>query len=199
MLLIGLTGGIASGKSTVAKLLAEKGARVIDADAIGKQLYEPGGPARDEVKDRFGTTDRKELAEKVFSDPEALADLNAITHPKIMEEVSRRIAEVSDDDAVVVLDAALLIEFIQGRKEGLGLDAIVVVAADVEQQMARMLDDRGMTEPEARARIDAQTTTEEKMAVADFIVDNRGSREDTRKAVETLWRELKDMLTAESS
>ena len=198
MILIGLTGGIASGKSTVAALLVTKGARVIDADLIAREVLAPTGPAFDAVVERFGrevltdsgTIDRSRLAASVFGDPAARRELEAITHPEIYREIVRMIEESRDGEDVVVLDAALLVETMGDRGEGLGLDALVVVASNVEDQIERMISERSMSEEQARARMSAQAPQERKLAVADYILDNRGALPVLKKSVDLLWEDL---------
>ena len=199
MILIGLTGGIASGKTTVAGLLKQRGATIIDADRIGHEVMAPGGPAYDEVIERFGkeilgpdgTVDRKRLGAIVFSDPSALADHVAITHPHIVKEILNRIDAERSRDGLVVVDAALLVEGLAAdRGKSMGLDALVVVSADVEEQIRRMIDHRDLQEDAARSRISSQAAPEKKLAAADYVIDNRGSIEDLERSVETLWQDL---------
>lgn len=199
MILIGLTGGIASGKTTVAGLLKQRGATIIDADRIGHEVMNPGGPAYDEVVERFGkeilapdeTVDRKKLGAIVFSDPSALADHVAITHPHIVKEIFTRIDAERSRDGLVVVDAALLVEGLASdRGKSMGLDALVVVSADVEEQIKRMIDHRDLEEDSARSRISSQAAPEKKLAAADYVIDNRGSLEDLERSVETLWQDL---------
>ena len=199
MILIGLTGGIASGKTTVAELLKQRGATIIDADRIGHEVMAPGGPAYDEVVERFGneilgpdgTVDRKKLGSIVFSDPSALADHVAITHPHIVKEIFTRIDAERSRDGLVVVDAALLVEGLAAdRGKSMGLDALVVVSADVEEQIRRMIDHRDLQEEAARSRISSQAAPEKKLAAADYVIDNRGSMEDLERSVETLWQDL---------
>lgn len=199
MILIGLTGGIASGKTTVAGLLKQRGATIIDADRIGHEVMAPGGPAYDEVVERFGkeilgpdgTVDRKRLGAIVFSDPSDLADHVAITHPHIVKEIFNRIDAERSRDGLVVVDAALLVEGLAAdRGKSMGLDALVVVSADVEEQIRRMIDHRDLEEGAARSRISSQAAPEKKLAAADYVIDNRGSIEDLERSVETLWQDL---------
>lgn len=199
MILVGLTGGIASGKSTVARFLEAKGALVIDADTIGHEVMAPGGPAFDRVVERFGEEilssnggiDRSKLGPIVFSDPQALADHTAITHPHIVDEILRRIEASRAGDRVVVVDAALLVEGLaKDRGKELGLDALVVVSTDVEEQIRRMIDERGMEKPAAKSRIGSQAPPEKKLAAADYVIDNRGSIDDLQKSVDVLWGDL---------
>lgn len=199
MILIGLTGGIASGKTTVAGFLKQRGATIIDADRIGHEVMARGGPTYDEVVERFGkeilapdgTVDRKKLGAIVFSDPSALADHVAITHPHIVREIFSRIDSERSRDGLVVVDAALLVEGLAAdRGKSMGLDALVVVSADVEEQIRRMIDHRDLQEDAARSRISSQAAPEKKLAAADYVIDNRGSLEDLERSVETLWQDL---------
>lgn len=198
MIFIGLTGGIGSGKSTVARLLEAKGAEIIDADILGHEVQVPGEPAYEALIRRFGpdivgangSVDRAKLGRIVFEDPAALVDLNAIVHPEIYKRIIARIDELKDSNRVVVLDAALLVETLTDRRSSIGLDALVVVAANPEDQTTRIIEDRGMSRQDAEARISAQAPQGIKLAAADYVVDNRGSMEDLEKSVETLWEEL---------
>lgn len=199
MILIGLTGGIASGKSTVARSLAARGAVVIDADAIGHAVIAPGGVAAQDVIAEFGpeilgtdgSIDRTKLAAIVFADSAERARLEAISHPAIYREISRLIEEQSASDSLVVLDAPLLVETLTDRGRSLGLDALVVVNSWPADQIERMMADRGMTTEDAEARIAAQTTAESRLALADYVIDNRGSFEELETAVGLLWDDLR--------
>ena len=193
MLVVGLTGGIGSGKSTVSALLAERGAVVVDADAIVRELQQPGTPVFRAIVERFGdevvaadgTLDRGAVAGRVFSDRESLAALNAIVHPAVGEEIRRRIAEQADTDRVVVLDVPLLVE-------GRGYDTAAVIVVDVPQETAvqRVVEHRGMDEADARARMANQASREERLARADLVVDNSGTPEDLRQEVDRVWEEI---------
>lgn len=199
MILIGLTGGIASGKSTVARLLEKKGAAIIDADVLGHQVLEPGGPPYEKVVERFGDVvltpdgriDRTKLGEIVFGDPQARADLNAITHPEIYRAIVKSIEDFRTTGRVVVLDVALLVETLTDRGKRLGLKALVVVAANPSEQIERLARDRKMTTEQATARIRAQAPNASKMAAADYVIDNRGTFENLERSVDALW----DLLT----
>ncbi len=198
MILIGLTGGIASGKSTVARLLRERGAAVIDADVIAEEVRRPGGEGFDAIVARFGPEiladngeiDRRKLGARVFRDDEARLSLQAITHPLIYAEIVDQIKDLAGTHEMVVVDAALLVETLPDRGRALGLDALVVVAADSDVQLDRLARDRGMTSQDAALRIAAQAPIEKKLAVADYIIDNRGSLEDLEDSVDLLWNEL---------
>ena len=198
MLRVGLTGGLASGKSTVAAMFRRRGALHLDADAIAHELIAPGGRAEDEVLARFGSTilgpdgaiDRGSLGAIVFSDPRALADLNAIVHPKVREEIARRLAREAASASpapVAIVDVPLLVESGMDRE----LDAVVVVTCPPETQVARAVA-RGMTEAEARRRIAAQAPLSVKLAAADEIIDNGGTLEATEAQVAAAWVRLVD-------
>jgi len=193
--LIGLTGGIASGKSLVAKRLAELGAVHIDADVLAREAVAPGSPGLARVAETFGAAviaddgslDRSALGAIVFADDERRAALNAIVHPEVWRLGSERIsaARAEDPDAIVVYDVPLLVEN-RGRRP-MTFDEIVVVHAPAEERVRRMVEDRGMTEAEARSRIAAQASDAERLAVADTVIDNSGSIEDTIAQVDALW------------
>lgn len=197
MILVGLTGGIGSGKSTVSALLAARGATVIDADAITRELQAPGQPVLVAIVERFGpgvlagdgTLDRQALADLVFGPDggDALADLNAIVHPAVGAEIARRLEEASRGDGVVVLDVPLLVE--SGRDD---MAALVVVDVDPEVALARLVEQRGMRAEDARARMARQATREERRARADVVLDNSGTREALEAQVDALWARLTD-------
>lgn len=184
MLRVGLTGGLASGKSTVAGFFRELGAFHVDADAIAHALTAPGGGAHPQVVARFGTADRKAIAATVFGDARARADLNAIVHPLIREEIARTLERERPE--IALIDAALLVE--TGMHEA--YDALVVVSCSPETQLARAVA-RGMTEDQAKARIAAQAPLEDKVAQADFVIDTDTSLHDTRAQVRDVWETLK--------
>ena len=191
MLLVGLTGGIGSGKSTAARMLRERGAVVFDADVLAREAVAPGSDGHRAVVERFGADvlapggelDREALASVVFADPAARRDLEAIVHP----EVRRLFAEGSevyrDTDRVVVLSAPLLVE--TGMHSA--FDVLVVVAVPVSVQVERLMRDRGMSEASVRARIDAQAPLEDKAAVADILLDNEGSPEELARQIDRIW------------
>ena len=193
MRVIGLTGGIGSGKSTVSALLAARGAVIVDADAITKELQQPGLPVFDAMVERFGpgivaadgTLDRQAVADIVFNDPEALADLNHIVHPAVGEETTRRILEQADTDNLVVLDIPLLVEN-AGKRPVAG---VIVVDLDPEVAIRRLVA-RGLREEDARARIARQATREERRAMADVVLDNSGTLEDLAAEIERKWPEI---------
>lgn len=185
MLVVGLTGGIGSGKSTVSAMLAERGAVVVDADRIARDVVEPGGSVHDALLARFGTTDRPAIASIVFDDPGARADLNAIVHPAVGAEIVRRLAGHAGTDHVVVIDIPLLVE-----TEGRGrypMAGVVVVDAPVDAAVRRLVEQRGMEEADVRARVAAQATREQRLAAADFVVDNRGTLDELRAEVDRCW------------
>jgi dephospho-CoA kinase len=194
-LVIGLTGGIGAGKSTVAGLLAWRGAAVIDVDELGREVLASGGAARDGVIARFGQAvvgvdgeiDRAALAATVFADDRALADLTSISHPAINALLADRLAELDRARArVVVLDMAVLVESQLGR----GLyDTVVVVEAPWSLRLRRLLT-RGISEQEAVARRDAQATDGERRAAADFVIENSGDLEALDAEVDSLWAKL---------
>jgi len=192
MLRIGLTGGIGSGKSTAAARFAELGALVIDADAIAREVVEPGTPGLSAVVSRFGSEilspdgslDRPALARLVFADAEALAALNAIVHPLVAERRAELMA-VAGPDAVVVSDVPLLVE------NGMAgdFDAVVVVEAPLDQRLARLAA-RGLAAEEARARMARQASDEQRRAVATVLLDNSGSQPELARQVDAAWQRL---------
>lgn len=193
MEVIGLTGGIGTGKSTVAAMLQRLGAAVIDADEAARAVVEPGTPGLEEVVREFGPEiapdgrlDRRRLADRVFNDPEALARLNAITHPLVREWMAAKTLAAFEAGAVVVVqDVPLLFE---NNLERL-FRGVILVYAPAEEQVRRLAG-RGMREDDARARIAAQLPIEEKRRRATWLVDNSGSIEKTRRQVERLWTEI---------
>lgn len=196
MPLIALTGGIASGKSTIARRLESLGAVVVDADQIVRDVQSPESPVLreiatafgDEVLDSAGALDRAVLGARVFSDPEALARLNGIVHPAVRRESQRRfeVAFAEDPHAVVVYDVPLLVE---ARVDD-PWDTIVVAHAPAEERLRRLIELRGMEPREAQNRIDAQVADEKRLAIADVVVDTAGSLEHTEQQVDALWQRL---------
>ncbi|MFB7914920.1 dephospho-CoA kinase [Streptomyces sp. NPDC056061] len=193
MLKVGLTGGIGAGKSEVSRLLVGHGAVLIDADRIAREVVEPGTPGLAAVVDAFGADvltadgalDRPKLGSIVFSDPDRLAVLNAIVHPLVGAR-SAELEQAAGEDAIVVHDVPLLTE------NGLAplYDLVVVVDAGPRTQLDRLVRLRGMTEPEARARMSAQATREERRAVADLVIDNDGPLAELEPQVRAVWSEL---------
>ncbi|MFE1509915.1 dephospho-CoA kinase [Streptomyces sp. DSM 116494] len=193
MLTVGLTGGIGAGKSEVSRLLAERGAVLIDADRIAREVVEPGTPGLRAVVDAFGeeilaedgSLDRPRLGSVVFSDPERLAVLNSIVHPLVGAR-SRELEEAAAEDAVVVHDVPLLTE------NGLAplYDLVIVVDASPETQLDRLVGRRGMTEEDARARMAAQATREQRRAIADIVIDNDVPLDELARRVQDVWSEL---------
>ena len=193
MLLIGLTGGIGSGKSSVSALLAQKGAVIVDADAITRELQQPGTEVFVAMVERFGngivapdgSLDRQAAADIVFSDPEALVDLNKIVHQAVGVEIARRLAEEAGSDHLVVLDVPLLVE--SGREDMAGL---VVVDVDPEVAVRRLVEQRGMREDDVRARMARQASRTDRLAKADVVIDNSGTLADLEVAVDDAWPRL---------
>jgi dephospho-CoA kinase len=190
VILVGLTGGIGSGKSTISSLLEGKGAIIIDADAIVREVQLPGSAVLTELVAKFGagvlaadgSLDRQAVANIVFTDPEALKALNAIVHPAVGKEMNRRMIEQRTTDHVVILDIPLLTE---NPREG--LQGKIVVDVPVEVQVERLVKYRGFDEADARARISRQATREQRLATADFVVDNSGDLADLQPQIDKLW------------
>jgi dephospho-CoA kinase len=202
VLLVGLTGGIGSGKSTVSAMLAERGAEIIDADHIAREVVMPGTAAWCKIRDHFGpgvlfsdgSIDRQALADIVFGDPGKLALLNEITHPAIFQRMADRLEAARDRDVIVVLDAALLIETGLARR----VDVLVVTHSPKEIQTER-LTANGMPAEHADARIASQLAPEERLARADIVIDNSGSLEDLGRQVDEVWKELERLLAEQTS
>ncbi|GDX26818.1 dephospho-CoA kinase [Actinomycetes bacterium] len=190
MILVGLTGGIGSGKSTVSGLLQARGAIIIDADAIVREVQQPGSPVLAELAQKFGpdvlaedgSLDRQAVANIVFTDPDALKSLNAIVHPAVGREMNQRMIAQRASNNVVVLDIPLLTE---NPREG--LQGRIVVDIPVELQVQRLTSFRGFDEADARARISRQATRQERLDKADFVVDNSGGLEDLIPQIDLLW------------
>lgn len=193
MLTVGLTGGIGAGKSEVSRLLAECGAVLIDADRIAREVVEPGTPGHAAVVEAFGedilaedgSLDRPRLGAIVFNDPEKLATLNSIVHPLVGAR-SRELEEAAPEDAVVVHDVPLLTE------NGLAplYDVVIVVDASPETQLDRLVRLRGMSEEDARARMAAQATREQRRAIADIVIDNDVPLDELERRVKEVWADL---------
>lgn len=202
MLKVGLTGGIGAGKSAVSALLAERGAVVIDADKIAREVVEPGTPGLAAVVAEFGEDvllpsgglDREKVGRIVFNDPDRLAALNAIVHPLVGERM-QELMDAAPDDAVVVYDVPLLVE------NGLAsmYDEVVVVDAPEEVQVERLVEHRGMTEEDARARMANQASREERRAVATHVIDNSGTLDDLKAQVDALWETLTERAAAKKN
>lgn len=190
-MLIGLTGGIGSGKSTVASGLAERGAMVLDADRIAREVVEPGTPGLAAVVERFGAgmldatgaIDRAALASVVFADPNARRDLEAIVHPAVGEEIARRVS-AAPPGAIIVVDVPLLVEV-----EARTYDLIVVVEAETATRLARLVD-RGMNRADAQARIAAQVSDAQRRTVADVVIDNNGDNAALTAQLDALWNRI---------
>jgi dephospho-CoA kinase len=196
VILVGLTGGIGAGKSSVSTLLAARGAVIVDADAITRELQAPGSPVLAAIADRFGAAmvaadgslDRAALAGVVFGDADALAALNKIVHPAVRHEMDRRIDDEVSTDHVVVLDIPLLAE-----NPRAGLAATIVVDCPVEVAIERLVRHRGFTEDDARARVARQASRETRLALATRVVDNSGGHADLERQVDDLWRWLRTL------
>jgi dephospho-CoA kinase len=198
MLRVGLTGGIGSGKSTVSARLAELGAVILDADKAARAVVEPGTPGLAAITAAFGdgvlaadgSLDRAKLAGIVFADEAALARLNAITHPLIhawIAAAEQAAIRARGDDVVLVHDVALLAEWGRAKE----FDLVIVVDVPAETQLERLTGPRGMAEDQARARMAAQATREQRLAVADIVIDNSGTREDLDRRIAEVWAELR--------
>ncbi|MFA5787527.1 MAG: dephospho-CoA kinase [Actinomycetota bacterium] len=200
MLLVGLTGGIASGKSTVSCLLAEKGAEIVDADRIARQVVMPGTRAWSKIVDHFGkdvlfedgSIDRAALADRVFGERAKLSLLNEITHPEIMKAIAERLEILAGRDEVVVLDAPLLVDL----GAGAACDLVVVVTAEADRQVERLERDRGMESGQARSRIASQIDARQREDAADIVIHNDGTLEELQAKVEALWCGLQARLAA---
>jgi dephospho-CoA kinase len=198
MLIVGLTGGIASGKSLVSRVFRDLGASLIDADRIVHELLAPGQEAGKEVAEHFGrdvllpdgSIDRRKLGEIVFNDQEQRAWLNACLHPRVFQVYTAQVKRLgrAAPDAIVVFDAALLIETGFHRK----MDRTVVVYADRDQQVRRLGERDRLTPQQAVVRIDSQMPLAEKLALADYVIDNRGTREETERSAREVFAKLQE-------
>ena len=194
MLVAGLTGGIGSGKSTVASLLSARGAVVLDADQLARDVVAVGTPGHRAVVDRFGpgvvagdgALDRAALAGVVFDDLAALADLNAIVHPAVRAAIADRLAELEGTTEVVILEIPLLVE--SGRSYG--ASTVIVVDCPEDVALRRLVEGRGMAEDDARRRMAAQASRADRRARADIVVDNSGSRAALERQVDQVWGQL---------
>jgi dephospho-CoA kinase len=197
MLVIGLTGGVASGKTTVSEVLREEGATLIDADQIARELVQPQTPVWQElvrafgngILDRDGSIHRQKLASLIFSNPRQRSLLNRILHPRIKEEIGRRLKGIQqkDPEAIVVIDAPLLIET-GGHRE---MDKVIVVVCTETQQIERLRRRNQLSEEQARAMLSSQMSLEEKTTVADYVICNEGFPEETRQNARDVFKELK--------
>jgi dephospho-CoA kinase len=193
--LIGLTGGIASGKSVVAKRLAEHGAVHVDADALAREVVEPGTPALERIAQEFGpgviaadgSLDRAALGAIIFTDPEKRSTLNAITHPAVWQRARELFDEAvgADPNAVIVYDVPLLVEASQDRP--IRFDLVVVVHASRGTRLSRLVELRGMTRAEAEHRLNSQASDTERLAIADVVVDSDGELAETLRQADELW------------
>jgi len=194
VLVLGLTGGIGSGKSTVSALLEAKGAVIIDADRIVRELQQPGEPVFDAMVDAFGdgivaadgTLDRQAVADLVFGDEEKLVELNGIVHPAVGVRMAEQLAALADIDAVVILDVPLLVEG-KGMYDTAGT---IVVDVDPDLAVQRLVEHRGFTEADARARMARQSSREDRLAKADVVIDNSGAVADLGPQVDELWARI---------
>ena len=199
MIVVGLTGGIGSGKSTVAQLLGRRGAVIIDADTIVHELQQPGAPLLDQLAERFGreiitaggALDRAKLAGLVFGDEQAVNDINAIVHPAVRSEIARRVAANAGTDNVVVLDIPLITE-----RDTYAMAALVVVDVPTEVAVQRIVAERTITEDQVRSRIAAQLPRERRVAMADRVIDNSGDREALERQVDDVWAWIAHAATA---
>ncbi len=194
VVVVALTGGIGSGKSTVADLLVARGAQLVDADRIARQVVEPGQPALAALVERFGPQildadgrlDRPRLAEVAFADPESRADLDRITHPAINEEFGRQM-QAAPPDAIVICDVPLLAESTQAQARGYQL--VIVVEAPREIRLDR-LEQRGIPRADAERRMAAQASDDDRRRFATHVIDNRGDRAALEEQADTVWRDL---------
>ncbi len=200
MLIVGLTGGVASGKTAASQVLKEEGAYIIDADQIARELVQPHQPAWNELIRAFGkeilqedgSLHRKKLADKVFADPKQRKRLNQILHPRIKEEMDRRTKEIGqkDPEAIVVIDAPLLVELGNHHE----MDKLIVVNSTQTQQIERLKDRDGISPEEALRILSSQMPLGEKVKLADFVIGNEGSLEETKKRAREVFKELKKVL-----
>lgn len=190
MLVVGLTGGIGSGKSSVARLLAERGAVVVNADFLAREVVEPAEPAHAAIVERFGPgvvaadgqIDRAALAQVVFGDAQALADLNAIVHPAVEKAIADVLRAEFPTDHVVVLEVPLWVEKGYGTAAG-----VIVVDCPEEVAVRRLVEQRGMDEADVRRRVAAQASRDERLARADFVINNEGTLYDLRRQTDEAW------------
>ena len=196
MILIGLTGGIGSGKSEVARRLTERGAEIIDADLIVRELQQPGAEIYEKMIELFGSEvvaadkslDRTSIAKKVFTDESLLKTLNQLVHPVVKRVMNERVESFRDTEKVVILDIPLLVE---NPREG--LDGVLVVDLDAEIAVKRLVEQRNMSAEDARARIAKQATREQRLAIANHVIDNSGDRNALSQKIEIAWSWIKSL------
>ena len=196
MILIGLTGGIGSGKSEVARLLIARGAEVIDADLIVRELQQPGAEVYEKMVELFGaevvgadrSLDRAAIAKKVFADESLLKTLNQLIHPIVRRVMNERVESFRSTDKVVILDIPLLVE---NPREG--LDGVLVVDLESELAVKRLVEQRNMNADDARARIAKQATREQRLALANHVIDNSGDRDALTQKVDLAWSWIKSL------
>lgn len=192
MLLVALTGGIGAGKSSVSSRLQRRGAKIIDADAVVKELQSPGQPVFLAMVERWGDRivgvdgelDRQAVADIVFGDEDELKALNGIVHPEVRRDMTAKMDELRDTDLVVVLDIPLLVE---GDAEKRGAKGVIVVDCPVEIALDRLVTHRGFDRADAEARMAAQASREDRLALADFVVDNGGDLDQLDAEIERCW------------
>ncbi len=200
MLIVGLTGGVASGKTTVSRVLKEEGAYILDADQMARELVQPHTPAWKKLvkalgKDILredGSVHRKKLADKVFTNLRQRKLLNQILHPRIRKEMERRAKEIGqkDPEAVVVIDAALLVELGDHRK----MDKLIVVTSTQKKQIERLKERDGISSEEALRIFSSQMPVEDKVKLADFVIPNKGSLQETKKKTREVYKELRNVV-----
>jgi dephospho-CoA kinase len=200
MLIVGLTGGVASGKTTVSRVLKKEGAYIIDADQMARELVQPHTPAWKKLVTTFGkdilredgSLHRKRLADKVFTNPRQRKLLNQILHPRMRKEMERRAKEIGqkDPEAVVVIDAPLLVELGDHRK----MDKLIVVTSTQKQQIERLKERDGISTEEALRIFSSQMPMEDKVKLADFVIRNEGSLQETKKKTREVYKELKKVV-----
>jgi dephospho-CoA kinase len=191
---IGLTGGIASGKSVVSEVLSSLGALVVDHDVLAREAVAPGSVGLERIAAAFGSgviddddsLDRTALGAIVFADTQKLEQLNSIVHPEVRRLALEADARAEEDGRIVVHDIPLLVETTQQHD----FDAVIVVEAPLEQRISRMIENRGMSREQALARIDKQASDEERRAIADYLIVNDGALEDLERAVRTVWQAI---------
>lgn len=199
MLKVGLTGNIATGKTTVAEMFKEMGAQVIDADEIARQVVMPDKPAWHDIVKNFGSTiirddntiDRRALGKIVFGSEEKRQLLNSITHPRIIEDIRKSISDLEKSGTgVAIIEASLIVE--KGGMKDI-IDKLIVVTADEDIQVQRLSQRDELTKEEISGRLRSQMPSNEKVKYADFVIDNSGSKKETRKQVESVWKQLLEL------